>query len=79
MSLNALTSSPNPPPPFPVETTCLFSVSVTLFLFYLLICFVFQIPHLVESYGICLRLYDISLGLMSSRPIHVVANGKQFS
>ena len=34
MSLNALTSLPNPPPPFPVETTCLFSVSVTLFLFY---------------------------------------------
>ena len=41
------------------------------------LCFRYHIQ--LESYGTCLSLYDISLGLISSRPIHVVANGKQFS
>ena len=33
-------------PPWPLATTYLFSVSITLFLFCLFICFTFKIPHI---------------------------------
>lgn len=55
----------------------MFSVSMSLFVFCLFICFVFQILHakgIAQYLSFSVRL--ISLSIMASRPIHFVTNGK---
>ena len=65
-----------PPPPFPLVTTCLFfvSMSLLLFLLYSPVSSIFKISHISDIQFLCFS--DISLGIMSSKSIHIAANGK---
>ena len=80
--LGSLTYFSPPLTPFPLATTCFFSVSITLFLFgyvFLIFLFVlfFKIPHISEiMHYLCFSVWLISLYIIPSRSIHVVANGK---
>ena len=68
-------SSPHPS----LATTCLFSVSITLFLFCYVYSFVlfFWIPHISEIIQyLSFSVWLFSLSMITSRSIHVVANGK---
>ena len=69
-----------PLPTSPLATTCLFSASVTLFLFYvcLLTCvFFLKIQHISEIIQfLSFSVWLISLSIIPYRSIHVVRNGK---
>ena len=57
-----------------LTTENLFSVSVSLFLFYSYVCDVFYIPH-INNILRFLPLYLISLSMIVSSSIYVAANG----
>ena len=59
----------------PLLAMSLFSISVSLFLLYLLVCFIFYTTHVI-SYSICLSLSDISLSIIPSWFIRIVGNGR---
>ena len=66
----------SPPPTSPLATTCLFSVTTTLFVM-LLQLFCFQIPHISELLQyLSFSVWFISLSMIHSKSIHVVINGK---
>ena len=66
----AHSSTPFVPSHPPLLAMSLFSRSVSLFLLYLLVCFIFYTTHVI-SYSICLSLSDISLSIIRSKSIHV--------
>ena len=74
------------PTPSPLVTISLFSIVNSLFLFYLslfpplLVCFVFSISHMSEIiWYMSFCDWFISLSAILSSPMHVLANGKQYS
>ena len=78
VSLNSLPHLAPPSPLSPLITTNLFSISVSLFHFflYLPVCFLFQVPHISDIIQyLSLSVLLISLSIIHSRCIHVVANG----
>ena len=70
--------SPPPHPTSPLETTCLFSVSMTLFLFSYICSFVFVFLDSTYKWNhmVFVFLWLISLSIVHSRSTHIVANGK---
>ena len=67
------------PLPFPLPTAnhqvILYTCESASFLFYLLAFCIFQIPQISDIIHICFILSDISLSIIPSKSIHVVANG----
>ena len=60
-----------------LATISLFSVSMSLLLFYLFVYFVLLIAHVCEIiWYLSFSVWFISLSIIPSRSIHVVANGK---
>lgn len=62
--------------PFPLATICLFSVSTSLFLLCLFLCFVFLTKHISKIIKyLSFSLWLILLSIRNSRSIHIVING----
>ena len=62
--------------PFPLATICLFSVSTSLFLLCLFLCFVFLTKHISKIIKyLSFSLWLIFLSIRNSRSIHIVING----
>ena len=75
--LNLFTFLILPPKPSPLTAISLFSISMSLSLFSLLVYFVHQIPHINEIiWGLSFSDWSISLNAILLRSVRAVTNGK---